>query len=510
MDANEKFQVDESKYPEQNTTAPNLTEVPRHDSRIKIANAVILPVANTTVHAATPPAPANDDEVVAMLAVMTPLEYERVRVASAEELGIRKSALDALVNAARKVEQEVSDQPFADVQPHAEPVVVAPLLSDIQNIIKKHIVLEPLQAIAVTLWIAFTWMVSVVGVAPLLLIGAPERACGKTHLIELLDYLVCRSMTASSMRAATLFRIVDAWHPTLLIDEIDTFIKNDSGIAGLLNAGHTKTTAWAWRSTGQNHSPTRFNVYGAKALAGISPEKHLPEATISRSIFIEMRRKKPDESVISLRDADKDELGVIKSKLARFAEDYADQVRKAKPVLPETLDDRSKDNWLPLLAIAECAGEEWVASANSAATKLSASTKKSASIGEQLLSDIRRAFDASGAQRIRRDQLLMTLCSNDEAPWATYNKGEAITSNQFANLLSVYGISSYTIRFGAGEVVRGYRLDQFADAFDRYLPTGVTPLQANHDADLVVSDEVISAEAVTVSVTAGKPAGTGM
>jgi hypothetical protein len=66
-------------------------------------------------------------------------------------------------------------------------------------------------------------------------------------------------------------------------------------------------------------------------------------------------------------------------------------------------------------------------------------------------------------------------------------------------MLSGYGISSCTVRFGAAEVTRGYKLDQFADVFARYLPTAVTPLQADQDVDVVVTNEGIAAEAVTVS-----------
>lgn len=448
------------------------------------------------------PAVRSNDEahaIILELASLGKLDYALKRKTQAKRMLMSVSTLDDIVKDYKDSADQSGNRPYSVVEPHPEPVDLATVLNEIQHVINKHILLEPFQAIAVTLWVAFTWIISVVDVAPLLLIGAPERACGKTQLLELLDYLACRSLTASSMRTATLFRIVEEWYPTLLIDEIDTFIKSDKEIAGLLNAGHTRATAFAYRATGKNHAPTRFNVFGAKALAGISPEKHLPEATISRSIFVEMRRKKPDESVVAMRDADKDQLGIIKSKLARVAEDYADQVRNAKPDMPESLDDRSKDNWLPLLAIAQCAGKNWLAHATDAAVKLSASTQKAASIGEQLLADIRRAFEVSGSPKIRRDELIMKLCEDDEAAWATFDKGRPITSKQFADMLSGYGISSCTVRFGAAEVVRGYKLDQFIDVFARYLPTAVTPLQANQDVDVVVANEGIAAEAVTVS-----------
>ncbi len=119
-------------------------------------------------------------------------------------------------------------------------------------------------------------------IAPLLIISAPEKSCGKTQLLDLLTKIVCRPLATSNMKAATLFRIAEKWHPSILIDKADTFIKNDEELTGLINAGHTRATAKAWRLVGKDFDPKDFNVWGAKAFAGISLEKHLPDATISR------------------------------------------------------------------------------------------------------------------------------------------------------------------------------------------------------------------------------------
>lgn len=47
-----------------------------------------------------------------------------------------------------------------------------------------------------------------------------------------------------------------------------------------------------------------FKVWGAKALAGIALEKHLPDATMSRAVIINMRRKLASETVERLRHAE--------------------------------------------------------------------------------------------------------------------------------------------------------------------------------------------------------------
>lgn len=83
----------------------------------------------------------------------------------------------------------------------------------------------PDTAYAATLWIAMTWIIEMIDVAPLVIITAPEKRCGKSQLLSLMGKLVFRPLTASNITPAALFRTIDAWKPTLLIDETDAFMK---------------------------------------------------------------------------------------------------------------------------------------------------------------------------------------------------------------------------------------------------------------------------------------------
>ena len=94
------------------------------------------------------------------------------------------------------------------------------------------------QAYAVALWIAMTWFIDDVDIAPLLIITAPEKSCGKSQLLEVCGRLVARPLPVASSSASFLFRAVEAWKPTILIDEADTFIRENEELKGLVNAGH--------------------------------------------------------------------------------------------------------------------------------------------------------------------------------------------------------------------------------------------------------------------------------
>jgi putative DNA primase/helicase len=91
------------------------------------------------------------------------------------------------------------------------------------------------------------------------------------------------------------------------------------------------------------------------------------------------------------------------------------------------------------------------------------------STGNELLADIQRIFESKkGVTKISTYDLISELIADDELPWATYNRGKAISPRQLSKQLSFYGIKSKTVRFGTS-TPKGYEFSQFEDAFARYL-----------------------------------------
>jgi putative DNA primase/helicase len=403
------------------------------------------------------------DAAIERLAALPPLQYDLVRKTEAKTLGVRPGTLDAAVKGARKGSDNDA-LPFVEVDPWPEPVDPAKLLNDIASIIRRFIVCNEEISHAVTLWIAMTWFIDVVDVAPLAVITAPEKRCGKSVLLSLLGKLTARAITASSISPAALFRAIDKWHPTLLIDEADTFMKDNEELRGLLNSGHTRDSAYVIRTVGDNFTPTKFNTWGAKALAGIG---HVADTLMDRAVILELRRKLSNEKSERIRQAEPGLFDDLRAKLARFSDDYSEQVRQARPPLPESLNDRAQDNWEPLLAIAMTAGNEWLRIGTTAALKLSGSEGASQTIGTELLSDIQEIFEEKQIDRISTAELIKALCADDEKPWSTYNRGLPIKPRQLSKKLKGYDIQSKTVRIGSG-TAKGYEKSQFEDAFFRY------------------------------------------
>ncbi|MFZ4860320.1 MAG: DUF3631 domain-containing protein [Desulfuromonadaceae bacterium] len=76
-------------------------------------------------------------------------------------------------------------------------------------------------------------------------------------------------------------------------------------------------------------------------------------------------------------------------------------------------------------------------------------------------------------------------------PWATFNRGNAISPRQVAKRLKEYSILSHTIRIGI-ETAKGYTAHQFREVFSRYLPDpaelSVTTSQACIHVPFTVTD----------------------
>lgn len=420
------------------------------------------------------------DIEITRLATLSEIEYEQTRVSAAETLGIRASMLDKLVRAKRKELSELQNENdfFEHIEAWHSPVNGGELLDDIYSIVNNHIACEQQTAIAASLWIVFTWAIDAMQIAPIACITAPEKRCGKTQLLTLIGELCKKPLPTSNVTAAALYRAIEEWQPTLLIDEADTFLKDNEDIRGVINAGHSRKNAFVVRCDGDDNRPKRFNVWGAKAISGIG---HLPETIKDRSIILELRRKLPSEHKQRLRHTDPKHWYVIKSKCLRWVNDNIDVIKNARPKLPDCLNDRAYDNWEALFIIAQIAGAEWLAKANFAALAINGTDANTPSINEQLLADIKAIFDKLKTETMFTSGLIEALIEDDLSLWATWNHGgKPITPRQLANRLQSFGVKPKDLRIGLS-VKKGYQLKQFNDAFTRYLPksdvTSATTLQ---------------------------------
>lgn len=361
---------------------------------------------------------------------------------------------------------------FKPVEPWHNTVNGTDLLNEIYDTLNCYIACSPETARAATLWICFTWFIDHVNIAPIAIITAPEKRCGKTQLLSFMGHLVKKPLPASNISSAAVYRVIEKHAPTLLIDEADSFLRDNEQLRGVLNSGHTRQTANVIKVTGKEHMVEAYSTWGAKAISGIGK---LHGTLMDRGIVLELRRKKRGEQTERLRHADPELFKRLASMLARFSQDAADIIKNAQPELPDALNDRAQDNWEPLLAIADYVGEDWPALARQTALKMSKNEGDALSLSIELLSDIYNVFKEDDIDRIPSEALANALVIDNNRPWSTHDKGKFITVRQIAKLLKGYDIKPKTIRFGA-ETLKGYYKRDFLDAFERYLPASEEPI----------------------------------
>ena len=410
-----------------------------------------------------------DDQTIARMAGLSKLDFARQSKAAADKLGISVSQLRGVVNEYIKAQNSgfEAESPFEVVEAWEEPVSGAQVLNEVLAQLQAHVIADAETLHTAALWVALTWFMDAATIAPIALITAPEKNCGKSTLLVAMSKMAKSPLVTANMSSAVLFRLIDQHAPTLFIDEVDTWLRDNEELRGILNAGHTKDTAYVWRCEGDNFTPTKFSVWGAKALSGISAQ-NISDTLKSRSVILTMRRKLKGETALNVRHTPVETFTIIKRQLARWADDNASAFSAMRPIM-EGLNNRDQDNYEPLLAIAMLAGGDWVTHLERACGKAQSHSDDSKSIGEELLEACRNIFDSHKMGKIKSVDLLKHLLEDEEAPFATYNRGKPITIKQISTRLSGFGIRSKTIRFGYEGTAKGYEREQFNDVFTVYL-----------------------------------------
>lgn len=177
--------------------APGEIEVIGSDSSPSINAGGVEVSSKNITRPDTPPA-QSVDETIQWLASLKPHEYDRVRKEWAAALTMRVTTLDGMVEDAQSDGSKVERLPFDEVEPHPGPIDPTQLLDEVSATIRRFIVLDDHQADAAALWVVLTHFIDVVEVAPLLIVNAPEKSCGKTQLLTVMGRMVYRPLPASN------------------------------------------------------------------------------------------------------------------------------------------------------------------------------------------------------------------------------------------------------------------------------------------------------------------------
>ncbi|OQB98313.1 MAG: hypothetical protein BWX81_00507 [Spirochaetes bacterium ADurb.Bin110] len=410
----------------------------------------------------------------AFLQSMTDYELEANIDAIRDALNLEKAFIRKLHKAETKSHGTGLD--FDEPQPASEPQDGAKLLQDIQLQIRRFIIADTDSILAAALWIVLAHLTDSVAVLPLLVLNSPVKACGKSSFLDVIARLVPKAIPVANISTAALFRSIDQYKPTLLIDEADHLFQDNNDLRTLLNAGFSRNNAFALRTVavGDNFESRMFSTWGAKALALIG---RLPDTLESRSVIVPMRRKLPSEHTERLRSDIDQGFVPLKARIIRWARDNAGKIAATDPVIPDGLTDRQADIWRELLRIADVVDADIGYEARIAARSICdiANATDSGDFATLLLQDLKTMFESEPSRTAWPSYMIIQyLTAIEGRPWAEYRHGKPLSENGLARLLARFDIRPLKLDSNS----RGYKLSQFNDVLSRYLPnsTAIPPL----------------------------------
>jgi hypothetical protein len=349
------------------------------------------------------------------------------------------------------------------------------LLDDVAAFLRSYVAFPSAHAaVAVTLWAAHTHLAGQFDSTPRLALVSPEKQCGKSRVLELLDLLCAGAETLSDASPAYLYRRIGVGEVTILLDEADAIWKRGKAdetaeaLRSIVNAGHRKSaTVGRVEMSGQAAKLVRFRVYAPAAIAGIG---NLPDTIMDRAVIIRMRRRAPDEPVRDYRErVTRPEGEALRDQLQVWAATVAEQVGDPWPEMPPAVADRAADVWEPLLMVGELARDKWRQLAWDACTAFAEGARDDTeTVGTRLLADLRQIF--GDQEKMSTDAILTALCALEESPWADWY-GHTLNPRDLAKLLKPYGVKSDKIRLGE-QSVRGYRSEDLCQPWRSYLAAG--------------------------------------
>jgi hypothetical protein len=220
------------------------------------------------------------------------------------------------------------------VEPWDEPIATRELLDAAMAQFAKYIIVhDEVVAPIIPLWIAFGWVHDVAAFSPILVFQGADTEMGKSAATEVVTRLTPRGYMVAKPTGPSLYRLVDAMHPTMGVDDADKLLVEDRDLATIIRSSWKRGVYIPRVVKGTVYL---FDAFGPRCLNGIDLLAHLDAATRTRCITIRMLPKLEDEIVTSMRYAGEDENFItLRRKFLRWATDNMAVLKTDRPRMPE-------------------------------------------------------------------------------------------------------------------------------------------------------------------------------
>ncbi|MDJ0317853.1 DUF3631 domain-containing protein [Arthrobacter antibioticus] len=332
------------------------------------------------------------------------------------------------------------------------------------------------------LWAVHTHFCDVSYTTPRLQIDSTMPNSGKTTVLEHLERLSFNPLQASSISSPALIpRMIDKGLTTILIDEADRTLdpkKPEVGeLIAIINAGYKRGAS---RPTlvpvaGGGWDVHRMPTYSPIAIAGNAPA--LPDDTRTRIIRVLLM---PDFNG-TVEESDWENIepmaGDLLEAISQAADEFRENVRTARPELPEGCIGRMKEKWNPLRRIAEVAGGRWPGVVDELIRRDIEEVNMERADGISKLPPavtLLRDVHATWGDTLFKPSsvIALQLAKHNPEMWGMQNyMGKTITTKRMAGMLS-QAFKIHSKQRSDGDRARGYYRAEFENAWERF---GHTP-----------------------------------
>jgi len=354
-----------------------------------------------------------------------------------------------------------------------EEKAIGGLVAKVCFFLRHFIVLPPDLLLVISAWVMAAWLAEIWDRFPHLAITSPEKRCGKTRLLALLELIVPNPCSTCNISLAALYRVVELERATLLYDEAQQLGQRATGFSNgmreLLNAGIDRNVTVIRADSGGGIR--KYNIYSPKVIALVGP---LDSILADRCLPVELERKTNADFVTRCYSQFVAPIGkALHDELERWAASNADQVAEIYgQMLPLSINnDRMAELLMPLQAVLQVAAPELLKILESYAVGLDKREEDTMSPSIQLLAACREIMMENRTVMktgfIPTKMLLKSLLQRDWEPWRHLSHGRELTPHALGNLLRSFGIRPDRNK---EQTMRGFCVQDFQEAWDRYLP----------------------------------------
>lgn len=229
------------------------------------------------------------------------------------------------------------------------------LIQEIEAFIHRYVDVTPLFEKIASYYVLLSWIYDGFNELPYLRLRG-DPGCGKTRFLLTVGALCYKPIFASGASTVSpLFRILDAFKGTLIIDEGDFRMSDERAeIVKILNNGNAKgfPVLRTEVSNKKEFNPTAYKVFGPKLVAtrGLFQDRALESRCLTEAMGqLRLRTDVP----INLPSTYEDEARHLRNKLLLFRFRNLRNVRTDDRLVDRTIEPRLNQVFVPLLSIVD-------------------------------------------------------------------------------------------------------------------------------------------------------------